>query len=206
MTNMQLQLSQLFEQKQHDRAMEKQGLQAMEETARANRASEQLKQAQIDADLAKAEAINAANERIAQIQAASNLQLQEMRNFISEKQLQQTIRQVDAEVEKSKAQVSNMEADTKYTSARTVDQTQKTQSNLKAKIGKIIGDHLDTTEMYASEWLSKPANKKLLKQAVTQSAFTSIMNGWNAYQNKKQQEKRSAGYHRTTTTAANSNR
>lgn len=204
MTNMQLQFSQLFEQKQHNRAMEQQGIQAMEETARANRASEQLKQAQIDADLAKAEAINAANERIAQIQAATNVQLQEMRNFMSEKQLEQTIRQVDAEVEKSKAQVGSIEADTKYTTARTKDQTQKTQSDLKAKIGKIIGNQLDTTEMYASEWLSKPANKKLLKQAVTQSAFTSIMNGWNAYQNKKQQEKRGMGSHRTTITSANS--
>lgn len=205
MTNMQLQYSQLFEQKQHNRAMEEQGLQAMEETARANRASEQLKQAQIDADLQKAAAINAANERIAQIQAETNLQLQKMRNFMSEKQLAQTVRQVDAEIEKSKAQIGNIEADTQFTAARTKDQTQRTQSDLKAKIGKIVGNQIDTTTMYASDWLSDPSNKKLLKQALSQPAYRSVINGWNAYQQKQQQAKRGAGAHRTTTTVANSN-
>lgn len=202
MTNMQLQYSQLFEQKQHNRAMEQQGAADLAETHRANLASEDLRARQIEADIAKANAINAANERIAQLQADTNLQLQEMRNFMSEKQLEQTKRQIDTQIEKASAEIGNLEANTNLTAAKTKDQVQKTQSALGQKLAKIVGNSIDKTTLYASNWLAEPANKQTLKTALTTPLYREFIAGWNVYQQKKQAAKRGAGHNRATTTTA----
>lgn len=199
MTNMQLQYSQLFEQKQHNRAMEQQGAADLAETHRANLASEDLRARQIEADIAKANAINAANERIAQLQADTNLQLQEMRNFMSEKQLEQTKRQIDTQIDKASAEIDNLEANTNLTTAKTKDQVQKTQSALGQKLAKIVGNSIDKTTLYASNWLAEPANKQTLKIAVTAPVYKELIAGWNAYQQRTQSAKRSMGHTRTTT-------
>jgi AraC-like DNA-binding protein len=181
MTEMQLQYSQLFEQKKHNRAMEELSAGELAEKQRHQLATEELTARDMQQQREIAQAQIESNQVISEMRNQNEQLLQQMRNAMTEKQFEQAERQMQKAFEEADARIAKISSDTHLSEAQTANMIQQTQGNVKQKAAAILGNAIDAT----STWMQDKTNRALLKKGLTQPVYKTVIQAWNTQQAKK---------------------